>query len=160
MQFIAMSAIILFALPFSPFLDEQLDVASTSLHSIDLSSCSSTGRSRSSAYTTQSFLPLGADALVLSCDMSYSSHRSILPALTVSKSFSQFYGFKAGRIGLCLSLSTTIGGVLGELVAGPVIDRQLHAARAKHGGNAPPETRLWGLLPGVFLLPVRRYLPC
>jgi hypothetical protein len=65
----------------------------------------------------------------------------------------QFYQFPVGRIGLCLSLSTTIGGVLGELAAGPVIDRLLHNARAK--GDAPlPETRLKGMYPAVVLLPV------
>lgn len=45
---------------------------------------------------------------------------SVMPALTGSALFRTFYGWKSARTGLALSLSTTIGGVLGEIIAGPV----------------------------------------
>lgn len=45
---------------------------------------------------------------------------SVMPALTGSALFKTFYGWKSARTGLALTLSTTIGGVLGEIIAGPV----------------------------------------
>ena len=45
---------------------------------------------------------------------------SVMPSLTGSALFRIYYGWQSARTGLALSLSTTIGGVLGEVIAGPV----------------------------------------
>ena len=45
---------------------------------------------------------------------------SVGPAQTSSALFRTFYKWKSARTGLALSLSSTIGGVLGEVIAGPV----------------------------------------
>ena len=58
--------------------------------------------------------------------------------------------FAAGRTGLLLSLATTIGGVLGEFLAGPVIDRRLDRSR-KAGQKIIPEQRLLGLAPAPLI---------
>jgi hypothetical protein len=48
---------------------------------------------------------------------------SVGPAQTASALFRTFYKWKSARTGLALSLSSTIGGVLGEIIAGPVTVR-------------------------------------
>ncbi|KAH8922967.1 MFS general substrate transporter [Atractiella rhizophila] len=79
---------------------------------------------------------------------------SVMPAFTCAKLFHELYGYKAGRTGLVLSLSTTIGGVAGELVAGPVIDRLMATYRKRNEGKVIPEWRLYGMWPGAILLPI------
>lgn len=77
---------------------------------------------------------------------------SVLPALTVSKAFAQVYHFKAAKTGMCLFVATFFGGVLGELMAGPVIDRQMRYYREKHAGKVNAEQRLLGVIPSVPIL--------
>lgn len=49
---------------------------------------------------------------------------SVMPAQTVSALFRTYYKWGSARTGVALSVSTTIGGVLGEIVSGPVIVRR------------------------------------
>ncbi|KAF7312921.1 MFS general substrate transporter [Mycena kentingensis (nom. inval.)] len=77
---------------------------------------------------------------------------SVMPAQTVSALFRNFYGWRSARTGVALSVSTTVGGVLGEVVAGPVIDKLLERSR-KREGRVRPEVRLHGIWPAVVLLP-------
>ncbi|KAF7289002.1 MFS general substrate transporter [Mycena indigotica] len=77
---------------------------------------------------------------------------SVMPAQTVSALFRTFYQWRSARTGVALSVSTTVGGVLGEVVSGPVIDKLLERSR-KREGRVRPEARLHGMWPAVFLLP-------
>ncbi|KAK7063372.1 MFS general substrate transporter [Favolaschia claudopus] len=77
---------------------------------------------------------------------------SVMPAQTVSALFRTFYGWGSARTGVALSVSTTVGGVLGEVVSGPVIDKLMERAR-KREGHVRPEARLHGMWPAIFLLP-------
>ncbi|KAJ7067500.1 major facilitator superfamily domain-containing protein [Mycena amicta] len=77
---------------------------------------------------------------------------SVMPAQTVSALFRTFYKWGSARTGVALSVSTTVGGVLGEIVSGPVIDKLLERSR-KREGRVRPEARLHGMWPAVFLLP-------
>lgn len=78
---------------------------------------------------------------------------SVAPAQTVSALFKTYYGWASARTGLTLSLSTTIGGVLGEFVAGPVTDILVRRGR-KRTGKLHHEERLKAMIPGVILLPI------
>ncbi|KAJ7154357.1 MFS general substrate transporter [Mycena crocata] len=77
---------------------------------------------------------------------------SVMPAQTVSALFRTYYKWGSARTGVALSVSTTIGGVLGEVVSGPVIDKLMERAR-KRSGRVRPESRLHGMWPAIFLLP-------
>ncbi|KAJ7075600.1 MFS general substrate transporter [Mycena belliarum] len=77
---------------------------------------------------------------------------SVMPAQTVSALFRIFYKWRSARTGVTLSVSTTIGGVLGELVSGPVIDKLMERSR-KRSGRVRPEVRLHGIWPAMILLP-------
>lgn len=77
---------------------------------------------------------------------------SVLPALTVSKAFALTYHFKPAKTGVCLFVATFFGGVLGEVVAGPVIDRQMRRYREKNAGKVSAEQRLLGVIPSVPIL--------
>jgi len=77
---------------------------------------------------------------------------SVMPAQTVSALFRTFYKWGSARTGVALSVSTTVGGVLGEIVSGPVIDKLMERAR-KRTGRVRPEARLHGMWPAIFLLP-------
>lgn len=77
---------------------------------------------------------------------------SVMPALTCSALFKVFYKWKSARTGVALSVSTTIGGVLGEIVAGPVTDRLISRSRQKTG-KLHHEQRLKAMFPGAVLLP-------
>ncbi|KAJ6617708.1 MFS general substrate transporter [Mycena sp. CBHHK59/15] len=80
---------------------------------------------------------------------------SVMPAQTVSALFRTFYKWASARTGVALSVSTTIGGVLGEVVSGPVIDKLMERSRKKEG-RVRPEMRysgLHGMWPAIFLLP-------
>lgn len=57
---------------------------------------------------------------------------SVGPAQTASALFRTFYKWKSARTGLALSLSSTIGGVLGEIIAGPVTVRICALAYSVH----------------------------
>ncbi|KAJ7606944.1 MFS general substrate transporter [Mycena polygramma] len=76
----------------------------------------------------------------------------IMPAQTVSALFRTYYKWGSARTGVALSVSTTIGGLLGELVSGPVIDKLMERSR-KREGHVRPESRLHGMWPAIFLLP-------
>ncbi|KAF7347037.1 MFS general substrate transporter [Mycena venus] len=77
---------------------------------------------------------------------------SVMPAQTVSALFHTYYKWGSARTGVALSVSTTIGGVLGEVVSGPVIDKLMERSR-KRTGRVRPESRLHGMWPAIFLLP-------
>ncbi|KAJ7739364.1 MFS general substrate transporter [Mycena metata] len=77
---------------------------------------------------------------------------SVMPNQTVSALFRTFYKWGSARTGVALSVSTTIGGVLGEIVSGPVIDKLMERTR-KRTGRVRPEARLHGMWPAIFLLP-------
>ncbi|KAJ7331045.1 MFS general substrate transporter [Mycena albidolilacea] len=77
---------------------------------------------------------------------------SVMPAQTVSALFRTYYKWGSARTGVALSVSTTIGGVLGEIVSGPVIDKLMERSR-KRDGRVRPESRLHGMWPAIFLLP-------
>ncbi|KAJ7264475.1 MFS general substrate transporter [Mycena haematopus] len=77
---------------------------------------------------------------------------SVMPAQTVSALFRTFYKWGSARTGVALSVSTTIGGVLGEVVSGPVIDKLMERSR-KREGRVRPEARLHGMWPAIVLLP-------
>ncbi|KAJ7598968.1 MFS general substrate transporter [Mycena floridula] len=79
---------------------------------------------------------------------------SVMPAQTVSALFRTYYNWHSAHTGVALSLSTTIGGVLGELFAGPVTDRLILASRMKAQGRILPERRLHAMWPGAVLLPI------
>jgi len=78
---------------------------------------------------------------------------SVMPAQTVSALFRTYYNWHSAHTGVALSLSTTIGGVLGEIFAGPVTDRLILSSR-KREGRVVPEARLQAMYPGVVLLPI------
>jgi len=77
---------------------------------------------------------------------------SVMPAQTVSALFRTYYKWGSARTGVALSVSTTIGGVLGEVVSGPVTDKLMERSR-KRDGRVRPEARLRGMWPAIFLLP-------
>ncbi|KAJ7511591.1 MFS general substrate transporter [Mycena galericulata] len=77
---------------------------------------------------------------------------SVMPAQTVSALFRTYYKWASARTGVALSVSTTIGGVLGEVVSGPVIDKLMERSR-KRSGRVHPESRLHGMWPAIVLLP-------
>ncbi|KAJ7674354.1 hypothetical protein B0H17DRAFT_1208056 [Mycena rosella] len=77
---------------------------------------------------------------------------SVMPSKTVSALFRTCYKWNSARTGVALSVSTTIGGVLGEVVSGPVIDKLMERSR-KREGRVRPESRLHGMWPAIFLLP-------
>ncbi|KAJ7614768.1 major facilitator superfamily domain-containing protein [Mycena rosella] len=78
---------------------------------------------------------------------------SVMPSKTVSALFRTCYKWNSARTGVALSVSTTIGGVLGEVtVSGPVIDKLMERSR-KREGCVRPESRLHGIWPAIFLLP-------
>ncbi|KAJ7622136.1 MFS general substrate transporter [Roridomyces roridus] len=77
---------------------------------------------------------------------------SVMPAQTVSALFRTYYRWGSARTGVALSVSTTIGGVLGEVVSGPVIDKLMERARRREG-RVRPEARLHGMWPAIILLP-------
>ncbi|KAJ6556439.1 hypothetical protein B0H19DRAFT_1235573 [Mycena capillaripes] len=89
--------------------------------------------------------------------------RSVMPAQTVSALFRTYYKWGLARTGVALSVSTTIGGVLGEIVSGPVIDKLMDRSRKRTGRPSPRDaysqshniiqSRLHGMWPTIFFLP-------
>ncbi|KAF7377410.1 MFS general substrate transporter [Mycena sanguinolenta] len=76
----------------------------------------------------------------------------VMPSQTVSALFRTYYKWGSARTGIALSVSTTIGGFLGEIVSGPVIDKLMERSR-KREGRVRPESRLHGMWPAIILLP-------
>ena len=79
---------------------------------------------------------------------------SVLFAVTGSATFGSLYHFDTVGVGLAIGLSTFVGTLLGELLAGPVSDRLLYLYRRAHEGDSKPEARLQAIWPGFVLLPV------
>jgi multidrug resistance protein len=80
---------------------------------------------------------------------------SILPAVTVAAIFSETFHWDTLEIGLAYGGALTIGGVLGEVVSGVVLDHVIKRARHRSGGQNPePEIRLKAVWSGAVLLPV------
>ncbi|KAL9106505.1 MAG: hypothetical protein Q9227_008484 [Pyrenula ochraceoflavens] len=77
---------------------------------------------------------------------------SVLYAVTGAAVFGSIYHFDTSQVGMAIGLSTFVGTLLGELLAGPVSDRILYLYRKAHGGVAKPEARLQGTWPGAFLI--------
>ena len=78
---------------------------------------------------------------------------SILPAVTVAPIFSEVYSWDTLEIGLGYGAALTIGGSLGELAAGMVLDAIVKRELAKRNGTAPPpEARLKTIWTGEILL--------
>ena len=78
---------------------------------------------------------------------------SVLFAVTGSAVFGSIYHFDTSQIGMAIGLSTFVGTLIGELLAGPVSDRILYLYTKSHGGQAKAEARLQGCWPGFILLP-------
>ncbi|KKY32686.1 putative mfs multidrug transporter [Diaporthe ampelina] len=79
---------------------------------------------------------------------------SILPAVTVAAIFRERFGWDTLEIGLAYGGALTVGGVLGEGVAGVVLDAIVKRARQRRGGaNPQPEARLQAIWTGAVLLP-------
>jgi MFS family permease len=79
---------------------------------------------------------------------------SILPAVTVTVIFTEFFKWNTLDIGLGYGLALTIGGSLGELAAGWVVDYIVKRERRKLGGQDPePEARLKAIWTGEILVP-------
>lgn len=79
---------------------------------------------------------------------------SILPAVTVASIFEKFFHWDTLDIGLAYGAALTIGGSLGELCAGLVLDAIVKRERHKLGGRDPePEVRLKAIWTGEILVP-------
>ena len=78
---------------------------------------------------------------------------SILPAVTVASIFEEFFHWDTLVIGLTYGGALTIGGSLGELAAGWVVDLIVRRERARLGRDPEPEVRLKVIWLGEFLVP-------
>lgn len=79
---------------------------------------------------------------------------SILPAVTVASIFSEAFRWDTLEIGLAYGGALSVGGVLGELAAGIVLDGIVKRARRNFAGaNPPPEIRLKAIWTGALLVP-------
>jgi MFS family permease len=79
---------------------------------------------------------------------------SILPAVTVTSIFTRFFHWNTLDIGLAYGAALTIGGSLGELCAGVVVDAIVKREKRKLGGRDPePEVRLKAIWTGEILVP-------
>ena len=79
---------------------------------------------------------------------------SILPAVTVAHIFSSRFHWDTLQIGLGYGGALTIGGSLGELAAGMVVDAIVKRERRLLGGvDPPPEVRLKAIWTGEILVP-------
>jgi multidrug resistance protein len=79
---------------------------------------------------------------------------SILPAVTVASIFSKVFHWNTLEIGLAYGGALSIGGILGEIAGGMVLDSIVKRARRNFGGaNPPPEIRLKAIWTGALLLP-------
>jgi hypothetical protein len=87
------------------------------------------------------------------CGLAY-GFGTFLPAVTVSHVFSQRYNFSTLVIGLAYGGALTVGGLIGELGGGMVIDYITKRERQKQGENVEPEVRLKAIWTGEILVPV------
>lgn len=78
---------------------------------------------------------------------------SVLFAVTGASAFGSIYHFNTAQIGMAIGLSTFIGTLVGELLAGPVSDRILYLQTKRSGGAFRPEARLQAIWPGFLLCP-------
>ncbi|MCJ1286218.1 hypothetical protein MMC26_005563 [Xylographa opegraphella] len=78
---------------------------------------------------------------------------SVLFAVTGSAAFGSIYHFNTAQVGMAIGLSTFVGTLLGELLAGPVSDRVLYLYTKSHAGVPKPEARLQATWPGLVILP-------
>lgn len=79
---------------------------------------------------------------------------SILPAVTVTSIFTEFFHWDTLDVGLAYGAALTIGGSLGELAAGWVVDAMVKHEKRKLGGRDPePEVRLKAIWTGEILVP-------
>lgn len=80
---------------------------------------------------------------------------SNLPAVTVSSIFSEAFHWNTLKIGLAYGGALSIGGVLGEIAGGLVLDSIVNRARRRlNGESPPPEVRLKAIWTGAILVPV------
>ena len=77
---------------------------------------------------------------------------SILPAVTVASIFNKEFGWDTLQIGLGYGGALTIGGSLGELAAGLVLDAIVKTTMKKNG-DFVPEMRLRAIWHGEILVP-------
>ncbi|OAG41039.1 hypothetical protein AYO21_04652 [Fonsecaea monophora] len=78
---------------------------------------------------------------------------SIVPAVTVAAIFTEFFHWNTLTIGLTFGAALTIGGILGECVAGWVVDRIVTAERKRLGRDPEPEVRLKAIWMGEIIIP-------
>ncbi|KAK6394937.1 hypothetical protein LTR65_001125 [Meristemomyces frigidus] len=79
---------------------------------------------------------------------------SILPAVTVTSIFTKFFHWDTLDVGLAYGAALTIGGSLGELCAGMVVDAIVKREKKRLGGRDPePEVRLRAIWTGEILVP-------
>ena len=78
---------------------------------------------------------------------------SILPAVTVANIFNKEFKWDTLQIGLGYGLSLTIGGCLGELAAGMVLDAIVKRKIKMNGKKPHPEARLQAIWTGEILVP-------
>ena len=79
---------------------------------------------------------------------------SILPAVTVAHIFTQFFHWNVLDIGLAYGAALTIGGSLGELAGGMIVDYIVRRKRKQLGRDPEPECRLQAIWTGEILLPI------
>lgn len=68
--------------------------------------------------------------------------------------FHTYYGWNSAHTGVALSVSTTVGGVLGEIMAGQVTDKLMRSARKHANGQVKPESRLHAMWSGLISMPI------
>jgi multidrug resistance protein len=79
---------------------------------------------------------------------------SILPAVTVASIFSEAFHWNTLEIGLAYGGALSIGGILGEIAGGVVLDSIVKRARHNFAGaNPPPEVRLKAIWTGAIFVP-------
>ena len=78
---------------------------------------------------------------------------TVLVSVTAAGAFGGIYKFGAQDVGLAVGVSTTIGTLLGEALAGPVSDWVLFLHAKRHDGELEPEARLQAIWPGFILCP-------
>lgn len=75
-------------------------------------------------------------------------------AVTIATTYSHGYGFRSGKIGLCLGIPLLIASGLAELMTGRISDLILYMDAKRHGGVRRPEVRLYLTSFTAFLMPV------
>ncbi|KAF2219236.1 major facilitator superfamily domain-containing protein [Elsinoe ampelina] len=79
---------------------------------------------------------------------------SVLFAVTGAAAFGGIYHFDTVGVGLAIGVSTFVGTLVGELLAGPVSDRLVYLYAKAHDGDQKAETRLFATIPGAILIPI------